>query len=50
MTGKGYEEFVNILDLASGIRADATLKKPFYGDTLLNTVKSILGNGGEGRN
>ncbi|MCH2205351.1 MAG: hypothetical protein MK132_05735 [Lentisphaerales bacterium] len=43
MTGKGSEESVNILDVASGIGADATLKKPFSGDTLLNEVKSVLG-------
>ena len=43
MTGKGSEESVDILDVASGIGADDTLRKPFSSDILLKKVKTILG-------
>ena len=42
ITGKGSKESVNILDVASGIGADATLRKPFRGDVLISEVDKLL--------
>ena len=41
MTVKSSES-VDILDVASGIGADATLKKPFKGEALIDKVLKVL--------
>ena len=43
ISGKDMGGSFNILELASGIGADATLKKPFTNSELIKTVNNLLG-------